>query len=179
MKLGTLLVICAAAVLLGVGHAGAVLISTGFEPAEGYSPGKLTPNQPEPVNDIGWGGTKWADFGGNYGDPNGMVVAAADAPEGTQYYQRLGGGNSNLAYRTFPAISEADGDFSIRWYVRIDTDRPTPPYFNNFATIELDDTGPGQVQESVVCRQAFDWDGDFDVDLLDFRMFALSFTGPR
>jgi len=174
-----ILLACVLAVVFIVGSADAVavLVQTGFEPSEGYEPGKLTSSQPNPVGDVGWGGTTWQDFGGKYGDPEGYVVAAADAPEGLQYYQRLGGDNSNLAYRTFPAISAADGDFSIRWLVRIDTDQTSPPYFNNYATIEVDDSGPGgrimtlrydlngniglsHVQEGIA-----KWDGTGDPDL--------------
>lgn len=136
-------VACVLAILLVASSTRAVYMRTGFEPEEGYSPGKLTPSQPSPVGDVGWGSSVWTDLGGNNADPQGFVVASADAPQGQQYYQRLGGGNNNSAIRGFPAISTADGDFSIRWRVRIDTDKSTPPYFANFATIEVDDTGPG------------------------------------
>ncbi|MEJ2703960.1 MAG: hypothetical protein P8Z79_16100 [Sedimentisphaerales bacterium] len=121
----------------------AVYVGAGFEPEEGYSVGKLTPSQPDPVGDLGWGENVWTDLGGNTADPQGVVVASADAPQGLQYYQRKGGGNSNLALREFPAITKTEGDFSIQWRVRIDTDQRTSPYFDNFATIEVDDTGPG------------------------------------
>ncbi|HOW73738.1 MAG TPA: discoidin domain-containing protein [Phycisphaerae bacterium] len=138
----THLTVCMAALLL-IGSAQAVDIRTGFEVAEGYQAGKLTPAQPNPIGDVGWGGNRWTDLGGNSADPQGFVVAAADAPQGAQYYQRLGGGNSNLALRQFPAVRAEDGDFSIRWQVRVVTDKAAPPYLNNFATIEVDDTGPG------------------------------------
>ncbi|MBN2313697.1 MAG: hypothetical protein JXM79_07185 [Sedimentisphaerales bacterium] len=130
-------------VLLLAGPTRAVYVGTGFEPEEGYREGKLTPSQPSPIGDIGWGDSTWTDLGGNTADPQGFIVASSDAPQGVQYYQRKGGSNSNLALREFPAISSAQGDFSIQWQVRIDTDQRTSPYFGNFATIEVDDTGPG------------------------------------
>jgi hypothetical protein len=135
--------VCLLIVFFVVQPAKAVYLGTSFEVEEGYNVGKLTPSQPNPIGGIGWGESVWTDLGGNNADPQGLIVNSADAPEGLQYYQRLGGGNSNLALREFPAISTADGDFSIRWRVRIDTDQSTPPYFSNFATIEVDDTGPG------------------------------------
>ena len=137
------IILVAATVLLVAGSAGAVNIRTGFELAEGYHLGKLTPEQPNPVGDFGWGMNTWVDLGGSMADPQGFVVTAPDAPQGTQYYQRLGGGGSNLALRQFPAITAQDGDFSLRWQIRLVTDQPKQPYVGNYATIEIDDTGPG------------------------------------
>jgi hypothetical protein len=137
------IILVGAAAFLGAGPARAVDIRTGFEVTEGYGVGKLTPAQPNPIGDIGWGNSTWTDLGGNNADPQGFVVTAADAPQGAQHYQRLGGGSSNLVLRQFPAIKAQDGDFSLRWRVRIVTDQAAAPYFGNFATIEVDDTGPG------------------------------------
>jgi hypothetical protein len=75
---------CATAVLLVMPPARAVDIRTGFEAAEGYHAGKLTPGQPDPADDIGWGDSTWTDMGGNNADPQGLVVTAADAPQGVQ-----------------------------------------------------------------------------------------------
>jgi hypothetical protein len=172
---------CATAVLLVMPPARAVDIRTGFEAAEGYRAGKLTPGQPDPADDIGWGDSTWTDMGGNNADPQGLVVTAADAPQGVQYYQRLGGGNNNLILRQFPAVTSREGDFSIRWRVRIVTDQAAPPYFGNFATIEVDDTGPGgrittfrydrsgSINLSNVQNDIARWDGTGDVVLADAR----------
>ena len=75
----TLTLGCAVGAALLAGEARAVHISTGFEAGEGYTRGELTPSQPNPIGDVGWGNNPWTDAGGRNADPQHLVIVTSNA----------------------------------------------------------------------------------------------------
>jgi len=146
---------CAAGAALLAGEARATYISTGFEAGEGYTRGKLTPSQPNPIGDVGRGNNTWTDLGGKNADPQGLVIFTGT--QGMDSFNVIKG--QFVINEGFRADLNVDGAVDARDLAVLAGD-----WLLDAATIAI-------VTESALWPWA-DINRDAVVNLLDFRSLA-------